>query len=347
MLTSGAHRVDTAKVAALLGVAGAAPGHPGVRPGRDRPADRRGRPGRAPARRCARWSTSRSPTTTWSGRPAGSRTRSSRRRTTSWSGSPAAPRPRSAERSAAGSTYAHAHARGRCRSWSRCTCGGCRGARCPRRCCGWPSTGGGAADGRACGSPSCSAPGDGRHVHASATPTRAGGGCWRRWADRAVGAGVRAVARSAARWRRLAEETWRVELRPLAAAGGGPGGSRSGRRAGGRVGGAGGGADPGPAAAGRGRRRSGGRSRRSPPTWRGRPGLRLAVGIGEAPVGLQGTFSLWESAAALRDFAYAGAAHRAVVAAHGAASGGTRRSCSPASRSRRADGSVDGRDPLA
>lgn len=43
-------------------------------------------------------------------------------------------------------------------------------------------------------------------------------------------------------------------------------------------------------------------------------GLRLAVGIGEAPVGLQGTFSLWDSAGALRDFAYRGAAHAEVVA---------------------------------
>lgn len=33
-------------------------------------------------------------------------------------------------------------------------------------------------------------------------------------------------------------------------------------------------------------------------------GLRLAVGIGEAPVGLQGTFSLWDSAAALNEFAH-------------------------------------------
>ena len=39
------------------------------------------------------------------------------------------------------------------------------------------------------------------------------------------------------------------------------------------------------------------------------PGLRLAVGIGEAPVGLQGTFSLWDSATALTDFAHRGAAH--------------------------------------
>ena len=44
------------------------------------------------------------------------------------------------------------------------------------------------------------------------------------------------------------------------------------------------------------------------------PGLRLAVGIGEAPVGLQGTFSLWSGAAALNDFAHRRAAHSAVVA---------------------------------
>jgi hypothetical protein len=42
-------------------------------------------------------------------------------------------------------------------------------------------------------------------------------------------------------------------------------------------------------------------------------GLRLALGIGEAPIGLQGTFSVWESAAALNDFAYGRPAHAAVV----------------------------------
>jgi hypothetical protein len=43
------------------------------------------------------------------------------------------------------------------------------------------------------------------------------------------------------------------------------------------------------------------------------PGLIFSIGIGEAPIGLQGTFSLWESAQALRDFAYKNAPHRAVI----------------------------------
>jgi len=39
------------------------------------------------------------------------------------------------------------------------------------------------------------------------------------------------------------------------------------------------------------------------------PGLISAIGIGEAPIGLQGTFSLWESGEAIKNFAYKGAAH--------------------------------------
>ena len=45
------------------------------------------------------------------------------------------------------------------------------------------------------------------------------------------------------------------------------------------------------------------------------PGLKAAIGIGEAPIGLQGTFSLWESGEAVRNFAYRGEAHKAVIAA--------------------------------
>ena len=43
------------------------------------------------------------------------------------------------------------------------------------------------------------------------------------------------------------------------------------------------------------------------------PGRRFAIGIGEAPVGLQATFSVWDSADALERFAYRGEAHRDVI----------------------------------
>jgi hypothetical protein len=42
-------------------------------------------------------------------------------------------------------------------------------------------------------------------------------------------------------------------------------------------------------------------------------GLTFALGIGEAPVGLQGTFSTWTDGAAMTDFAYRRAPHRAVI----------------------------------
>lgn len=45
------------------------------------------------------------------------------------------------------------------------------------------------------------------------------------------------------------------------------------------------------------------------------PGLIAAIGIGEAPIGLQGTFSLWENGKALRDFAYKGQAHHKAIEA--------------------------------
>ena len=45
------------------------------------------------------------------------------------------------------------------------------------------------------------------------------------------------------------------------------------------------------------------------------PGLINTIGIGEAPIGLQGTFSHWKTGADLRNFAYKGAAHQVVIAA--------------------------------
>jgi hypothetical protein len=43
-------------------------------------------------------------------------------------------------------------------------------------------------------------------------------------------------------------------------------------------------------------------------------GLISAIGIGEAPIGLQGTFSIWQDAKSLREFAYKGQAHAKVIA---------------------------------
>lgn len=47
---------------------------------------------------------------------------------------------------------------------------------------------------------------------------------------------------------------------------------------------------------------------------RGRTGVLLSLGIGEAPVGLQGTFSMWAHNRALTAFAQRGAVHREVIA---------------------------------
>ena len=43
------------------------------------------------------------------------------------------------------------------------------------------------------------------------------------------------------------------------------------------------------------------------------PGVVFTLGIGEAPVGLQGTFSIWRNAKAISDFAYRRPAHAEVV----------------------------------
>ena len=116
-------------------------------------------------------------------------------------------------------------------------------------------------------------------------------------------------------WAALADESWRADLRPVAARG-----TWSGREPFG---------DPRPvrsegpvAALTRARLRpaaAAGFWRSVPPVsadLRDRPGLRAAVGIGEAPLGLQGTFSLWESGRAVREFAR-GPAHADVVARTG------------------------------
>jgi hypothetical protein len=115
------------------------------------------------------------------------------------------------------------------------------------------------------------------------------------------------------RWEALANERLHLTLRPLASrgrwAGREPFGDPSPRRTDGVV-----------AALTRARIRT----TKARTFWRSVPpvsadlhasdGLLLAVGIGEAPLGLQGTFSLWSSGAALTEFAHRRAPHLEAVA---------------------------------
>lgn len=118
------------------------------------------------------------------------------------------------------------------------------------------------------------------------------------------------VARS---WNRLAAERWRADLLPIRSRG---------LWAGRDPFSPGGAPDAGGPAAAITRARI--RWHRAARFWRAvppvsaelhrQPGLRYAVGFGEAPVGLQGTFSVWDSSRSLTAFAYGGAAHRAAIA---------------------------------
>lgn len=131
-----------------------------------------------------------------------------------------------------------------------------------------------------------------------------------RWALLAVWADAAAPTRSALlqSWESAAAESWRITLLPLAARGRWSGREPFGRPAPRRY--------DGPVAALT-------RARIAPSKiltfWRAvppvvadlhrSPGLRLALGVGEVPVGLQGTFSLWDSAAAMSAFAHRGRSH--------------------------------------
>jgi hypothetical protein len=136
------------------------------------------------------------------------------------------------------------------------------------------------------------------------------------WGSAAAAANLRA-SRTFAGWERLAEEHWRADLAPIASRGrwsrqepfGAGATSRPTRAPAGQV-----------AAITRARLVP----RRAATFWRAVPpvsadlnlavGLRFALGIGEAPVGLQGTFSVWDSTEALRRFAYERPAHLKAVA---------------------------------
>ena len=126
----------------------------------------------------------------------------------------------------------------------------------------------------------------------------------------------------------------------------GPGQQPFGEPAGGRVDRPGAGADPGPAAARPGGSRSGGRSRRWPPRCATRPGLLARFGVGEAPLGWQGTVSVWRDPADLVAFAYRHPEHRAAIArtpTDGLVRRGAVRPVRGARRGRRPDGARVGR----
>jgi hypothetical protein len=76
------------------------------------------------------------------------------------------------------------------------------------------------------------------------------------------------------------------------------------------------------------------------------PGLRFARGIGEAPVGLQATISLWDSLDAAKDFAYGTGAHRQVIQS-AAQQGWYGEQLFARFAVIEGSGLVDGRDPLA
>jgi hypothetical protein len=131
------------------------------------------------------------------------------------------------------------------------------------------------------------------------------------WASHAAADAFERSA-TAARWRRIAAERWRGDLVPLSSRGRWSGRAPFGRPLAGRW--------HGPVAAlTRARlvpRRATAFWRAAPPVsadLRHRPGLRASLGIGELPVGLQGTFSIWDTDDALCDFAYRRPAHAEVV----------------------------------
>lgn len=147
----------------------------------------------------------------------------------------------------------------------------------------------------------------------------------------------------AAGWRRIARERWRADLQPVRARG-----RWSGRQP----------FEPTIADTGRDPVAAITRARlapaKAPAFWRAVPpvsadlqdaaGLRFAVGIGEAPVGVQGTFSLWEDTRALTAYAYGGRAHRDAVT-RTPAEGWYAEECFARFRVVRTTGTVDGRDP--
>ncbi|MGY1637995.1 monooxygenase [Geodermatophilus sp. SYSU D00742] len=172
----------------------------------------------------------------------------------------------------------------------------------------------------------------------------------RRWALLAVWDDARAATAFddgpvVARWRRIADEQWTARLRPLAARGRWSGQEPFGRPWPQRW--------DGPVAAVTRARLTPGKAltfwRAVPPVsadLHESPGLRFALGIGEAPLGLQGTVSVWDSTSALNAFAYDRAPHAAVVR-RTAQEGWYAEELFARFGLLSAEGTVGGRDPLA
>ena len=149
----------------------------------------------------------------------------------------------------------------------------------------------------------------------------------------------------AARWDAIASESWRVELTPISSRGSwsgrAPFGNPTPRRVAGPV-----------VAITRARlttRRAASFWRAVPPVsaeLRRSPGLLAAVGIGEAPVGLQGTFSLWQDSDALREFAHRGPEHADAIR-RTAVEGWYAEELFARFEVVGSRGTLDGRDPLA
>lgn len=134
------------------------------------------------------------------------------------------------------------------------------------------------------------------------------------WSDAAAAAEFTQHSPTVHAWRRLAREEFRLDLEPLRATG-----SWAGRMPFRATHGAAVGTTPVAALT-----RARIRWRHARRFWssvppvsaalRDHPGLRFRLGFGEAPIGLQGTLSVWDSSAALHAFAYEGAAHREAIA---------------------------------
>ena len=154
------------------------------------------------------------------------------------------------------------------------------------------------------------------------------------WDDPSAAAGFER-SRTIRAWERLADERWHVDMRPLRSRGRWSGRNPFGRGPAEPDGGVPDGAVPDGGVPGGSAPDGGGAGpvaaitrarlvpRRAAAFWRAVPpvaadlraceGLLFAVGIGEAPVGLQGTFSVWSDEAALRAFAYQRPEHMAAV----------------------------------